>query len=444
MATATSSSLSPSQIASIVGQAQQAQLTAAEWSKLSAADQSQVKQAISALNANYLKMTIPKYALCEANGGSLSASYSSANPTVMTFQIPQSASGWATELVIDASLTVAYTAKTTSPTIAVNAAGVAAAFSSLTLQFGSNTSQIDLRPYFAYVNKRLSGYNRSLYGQTAGNAVSGISALLYTSPTVNAGNNTWIFRIRVPLNALHPLTAEGMLPAMGNTGKGIIRLQPSSEFNGVDPILSAVTTNGTISVTGTVKMKMGYRDGHSLATLQQLAPVVLGPAGIGTVQYVQLEAKQNLVANLYQRQHISTTLPMYRLINLVIDGNQSSSFSTVSNIIGYEVSLDANAGTALYKYDNSENVTMTDYYEVVRDQYGQDMDEGVMIACDALGQNVVNPSNQDGQAFFNMTSNGYTAAHVGVKLGSVGSVSGIAPRIENWALVVNPLGLSVK
>ena len=214
MATATSSSLSPSQIASIVGQAQQAQLTAAEWSKLSPADQSQVKQAISALNANYLKMTIPKYALCEANGGALSASYSSANPTVMTFQIPQSASGWATELVIDASLTVAYTAKTTSPTIAVNAAGVAAAFSSLTLQFGSNTSQIDLRPYFAYVNKRLSGYNRSLYGQTQGNAVSGISALLYTSPTVNAGNNTWIFRIRVPLNALHPLTAEGMLPAM--------------------------------------------------------------------------------------------------------------------------------------------------------------------------------------------------------------------------------------
>ena len=444
MATATSSSLSPSQIASIVGQAQQAQLTAAEWSKLSAADQSQVKQAISALNANYLKMTIPKYALCEANGGALSASYSSTNPTVMTFQIPQSASGWATELVIDADLTVNYTPKTTSPTIAVNAAGVAAAFSSLTLQFGSNTSQIDLRPYFAYVNKRLSGYNRSLYGQTAGNAVSAISALLYTSPTVASGNNTWKFRIRVPLNALHPLTAEGMLPAMGNTGKGIIRLQPSAEFNGVDPILSAVTTNGTVSVTGTVEVKMGYRDGHSLATLQQMAPVVLGPAGIGTVQYVQLEAKQNLVANLYQRQHISTTLPIYRLVNIVVDGNQSSTFSTVANILGYEVSLDANAGTALYKYDNSENVTMTDYYQGVRDHYGQDMDEGVMVAVDATGANVVNPSNQDGAAFLNMTSIGYTAAHVGVKLNSVGGVAGIAPRIENWALVVNPLGLQVK
>lgn len=444
MATAQPTSLTSAQVAAIVSEAQQATLTSAEWTKLSAAEQNQVSVAIQQLNANYLRMTIPKYALCEANGGALSASYNSSAPTVMTFQIPQSASGWATELLIDANLVVNYTAATTSPSIAVNAAGVAAAFSSMTLQFGSNTSQIDLRPYFAYVNKRLSGYNRSLYGQTEGNAVPAISALLYTSPSVAAGNNTWKFRIRVPLNALHPLTAEGMIPAMGNTGKGIIRLQPSAEFVGPDPVLSAVSTNGKVSVTGTVEVKMGYRDGHSLATLQQMAPVVLGPAGIGTVQYVQLEAKQNLVANLYQRQHISTTLPIYRLVNIVVDGNQSSSFSTVSNILGYEISLDANAGTALRKYDNSENVTMTDYYQVLRDHYGQDLDEGVLLAVDALGSNVVNPSNQDGGAILNMTSNGYTAAHVGVKLNSVGSVAGIAPRIENWALVVNPQGLQVK
>ena len=112
--------------------------------------------------------------------------------------------------------------------------------------------------------------------------------------------------------------------------------------------------------------------------------------------------------------------------------------------MGYEVSLDANAGTALYKYDNSENVKMTDYYQYMRDHYGQDQDEGVLVAVDATGANVVNPSNQDGAAILNMTSNGYTAAHVGVKLNSVGGVAGIAPRIENWALVVNPLGLQVK
>ena len=444
MATAPASTLSAAKLQGLLKEAQSAQLTTATFNGLNPVEQSQLRSAIAQTNASYMKMTIPRWALCEVSGGGQSASYNSSSPSVMTFLIPQSAAGWATELVIDADLNVNYTAAASSPTISVNAGAPFNAFTSVTLTFGSNTAQIDLRPYFAKFRRMLSGYNRSVYGQTLGQSIAGITALLYTGTPVASGNNTWKFRLVIPLNAIHKLTAEGIIPAMGNTGKGVIRLNPAPDFVGPDPLDSAINTNGTIATTGTVKMFMGYRDGHSLSTIQQMAPVVLGPAGIGTVQYVQLEAKQNLIANTYQRQHISTTLPMYQLAACLIDGNQSATFSTVSNVIGFEATLDQNGGTAMYKFDNNENVTMTQYYQWVRDNYGQDMDEGMFIVADAAGSNVVNVSNQDGAQFFNMTSNGYTAANVGLKVGSVGGVSGINPRYELWAIVVNPAGLAVK
>ena len=427
----------------IIKEAQQMTLTKAQYNALSASEQAQIAAAVQQLNLQYMRNTTRQYALVPYNGGADTASYSSSNTSVMSFNIPQSASGWAEAIVIDTSLAVDYTPAASSPTIALNAGAPWNIYQQMTISFGSTTLQIDLKPYFQKMRNYMRRYLGQLNGQTSGNQVTSITNKLYSGITTNSGTNNWKVRMIIPLNAVHPLSMEGMLPAMGNTGKAVVRLQPAQNFVGVDPVLSVINTNGTVTATGTTEVKMIFRNGTSMSTTNQLAPVVIGPAGIGTVQYVQLENKNNLVSTQYQMQAISTTLPVYQLVACVIDGNQSSSFSAIDNVVGFELALDQNGQNVIWKYDNSEFTTMDDYYQHIRDFYGQDMDEGTFIVNDAASQYVINPSNQDGSQYLNMTSNGYTAANVGFKLNSVGGVSGINPRYELWAVVVNPAGLVV-
>ena len=442
MATITgTSSGAQANISALLQEAQQMTLSGQQFSALSPAEQQALRTAVQQNNLNYMRLADYQYALVPYNGQADSATYNTSNATVMSFNIPQSAAGWADAIILDTTLNTTYTAASTSPTIAMNAGGPWTMYQQMTLSFGSTTLQLDMKPYFQKIRNYLGRYIGQVNGQTTGNQVTAITDLLYSGVSLSSG--TWKVRQVIPLNAIHRLSMEGMIPAMGNTGKAVLRLQPAQDFVGPDPILSVVSTNGTFTATGTTTVKMRFRNGTSTRTRKQLVPVVIGPAGLGTVQYVQLENKNNLVSTQYQMQAISTTLPVWQLIACVIDGNQSSSFSTVGNVNGLELAIDQNGQNVIWKYDNSENVTMTDYYQHVRDNYGQDMDEGIYVIKDTAGDHVIDPSNQDGTEWLNMTSNGYTAANVGVKVGSVGGVTGINPRMELWGVVINPNGLVV-
>lgn len=351
----------------------------------------------------------------------------------LNFNVPIVPGAYLTRLTIRQTLTVNYTPAADSPEATLTAAGELASFQNVVVQFGNK--QIEVHPYVAKVLADLAGYNRNETNMPVGLSNPDIQSMLYTSPVLNTGNNTWQYDVDIPLTLLHPMSVNGILPISGTGTRVQISLQPTASFVGSDPLQNVIDTNGTVTVTGTVQVVAWYRDWQSMATRTSLSPNL---TGMSTVQVIKPQSISPLTAGTPNYMRLTNPYPFVKIINLVIDGQQSSKFvSSASNIELYEIDKAENTSSAFVKYD-STNGGIQNLYKEYRRRYGRDFDSGVVF-FDSTSQNTANASNQNGRAYLNLTPNGYPAARQGFQVGQVGTVC--TPRVETWGVIINPLGI---
>lgn len=354
----------------------------------------------------------------------------------LNYDAPVIPGGYLTRVVLSVNLSVTSTPGT--GTVALNAGGIWNVLQTVNIKFGE--TQISVHPYFEYVFSLMRGFNRPDSTRVVGNQVANIQSMLYTSPSVAAGTNNWKFDIEIPLTSVHPSSINGALP-LGQTGtKAQIQVIPASSFVGADPLNNVVSTTGnaTVSVTGTVTATAIVRDFKSFATV---APVEPDLSGLATIQTIKPQEINPLTAGSYNFRTLSNPYPLVRYAVVVIDGTSSTSFTTASNLLGYEMDMAENTNSAFFRYDDTTG-GMARYYSQIRRTFGQDMPEGVLV-YDAPTMNQGNPSNMGGNNYLNLTSQGYPAARWGVKVNSVNSGNGITPRAVMFATVINPAGISL-
>jgi hypothetical protein len=356
----------------------------------------------------------------------------------LNFDCPVIPGGYLTRLILSVNLTVTNTPGTGS--IALNAGGIWNVINQINVKFGE--TQISVHPYAEYVFSLMRGYGRfnGGVGQTDGNQNAGIQSILYSAPSVASGAQTWKFDIEVPLNSVHPNSVNGILP-LGQTGtKCQVQVIPPSSFTGPDPLnnVVALTGNATVSVAGNVTCTAIVRDFKSLATVTPVEPSL---DGLATVQTIKPQEINPLTAGSYNFKTLSNPYPLVRYCIIVIDGQSSATFTSPSNIVGYELDQAENTNSAFWRYDQTTG-GMARYYAEVRRRFGQDFDSGVIV-FDAPTMNQGNPSNMGGNNFLNLTSQGYPAARWGVNVSSVSNANGITPRAVMYATVINPAGISL-
>lgn len=354
----------------------------------------------------------------------------------MNFDVPIIPGAYVHKLTIRHNLDVNYTPAGTSPEANLTAAGETAAFSNVEVRFGNK--QAEIHPYIARQLAKMAGSLAAPTGMEFGTQNADIQSQLYTSPTLASGANTWQYDVDIPLNLLHPMSVNGILPISGSGTRVQISLTPTAAFavDGADPLQNCIDTNGTVAVSGTVQVIAWYRDWQSFATRNQLAPSL---AGMSTVQVIKPQSIQPLTSGTMNFKRLTNPYPFVKFVSLVIDGLQSSKFSSASNIQAFEIDKAENTSSVFVKYDNT-NGGMANYYKQIRQRYKQDFDEGV-LCFDASTTNVANPSNLNGRAFLNLTPKGYPAARLGYTVGQVGTGSNGTPRVETWAVIINPMGI---
>lgn len=356
----------------------------------------------------------------------------------LNFDAPVIPGGYLQRIVLSFNLTVTNTPGTGS--IALNAGGIWNVLSTVNVKFGE--TQISIHPYYEYVQSLMRGYGRvnGGLGQTINNQVANIQSMLYSSPSVSSGAQTWKFDIEIPLNSVHPNSVNGLLP-LGQTGtKAQIQLVPPSSFTGPDPLnnVVALTGNATVAVSGNVAVTCIVRDFKSFASVNPVEPNL---SGLATIQQIKPQEINPLTAGSYNFRTLSNPYPLVRYMVILIDGQSSSTFCSATNINGYELDQAENTNSAFFRYDSTTG-GMSRYFAGIRRLYGQDLPEGVLV-FDAPSMNTGNPSNQGGNNFLNLTSQGYPAARWGVNVGAVSSANNITPRAVMYATIINPAGISL-
>lgn len=440
--------------------AQQAQvMTAAQLSSMSPAqqqayfaglapDQAQAAQAdlvsyVRAQNAAYLSQAIRKIAVCPPVAGGVTQPYAVGQS--LLFNFPTAAGAFAKELIITLNLTVT-PATGTSATYALCAAAPWSVIQEVQILY--NGMQGRLRPYLMKVFDQLRGYGRvaPIGSNTAGGNMQSIAAIQTAlnsgTPIVTGSGNVWNLVFRIPLNALHELSAEGMLPVQGSGTKPQINIMCCGTALGPDPLLNVLAATGgsgnAVTITGSVKCEIGYFDGTNYGGPN---PLNLNLNGLPTVQYIIETPLTPLSAGVMQRQRIAALLQHYYVISLLIDGQQSTSFSTVGNLINLELDQDSVGQNRFFGFGQSNNVSVMDYFENIRRTIGQDLDQGVIpwIAAEVFNQE--SADTRMGTQFLNMTAGGWTDVHHAYQVNAVGAVAGINPRVETFLISMNPAGL---
>jgi hypothetical protein len=158
-------------------------------------------------------------------------------------------------------------------------------------------------------------------------------------------------------------------------------------------------------------------------------------AGVSSLQVIKPAEINPLTANTWNFKDINTPLPYLRMVSYIIDGKQSDKFSDPSNLLGLELDRDQSTSNAFYRYDESNGVH--NYFRKVRQTYGQDMQDGVIIPIDALATNIPDASDQTGDGYLNLTSTGFPSSRIGVKVGETSTALGITPRVVSYGLVLS-------
>lgn len=403
------------------------------------------KAAIVAANRAFMRGSLERTAYCPVTGGSgTTAAYSAG--TTLYFDMPVQGGAYAKALLITYNLTVTPASSGTA-SYAVNAAAPWNIFSEIKLDYGP--TQIRTHPYFLKVLDTLKGFGYGAQNRVlAGNNDSGIAAqIVGTTPVVAGSGNTWQGKMLIRLNPIGTDSVPGLLPIMGVGNKPQLKLTCTPAFMGVDPLINPIAgTNGTgtasVGVTGNINVDCVYLDGVSTANN---VPMQLNLQGEPTMQYYWDSALTPFNSGSVQWKQISVLLEHWYAVSLVIDGQQSSTFATVPNILGFALAADTSGQNLFKAWNISNNISVYDYYDrEVRRIHGQDMDPGVILWTDAPSRGINDSDNMNGHQVLNMQPNGgYTATNHRYQMTAVGAVSGITPRVETFLCSMNYAGLQL-
>jgi hypothetical protein len=355
----------------------------------------------------------------------------------LNFDVPIVAGAFLSRLRVKQTLSVDYTEAATSPTATLNACGQEGAHKEISVTFGNK--QITVHPYFvSKVFNRARGRQNLNFGQVLAHESSSVQGQLYSSPTLNAGSNTWTTYYDLPMTLIHPLSVYGLLPISGSGTRVQVQMVPVAQFVGPDPLENVVNTNGTITVTGTITVVAYYRDNVSMSMINNVQPDL---TGLPTAQIIKPQEINPLTGGSMVFKRLSNPYPFVKLASVVIDGNSSATFCSATNITGYEIDKAENSSSAFVRYDQTTG-GMVNYFADVRERYLQDFDDGVIV-WDAPSQNTPDSTLQEGDAYLNLTQNGYPAARLGFQVGDVSTANNITPRVVTYGIILNSQGIKI-
>lgn len=396
------------------------------------------------MNREYMKRTIRHLAIApQASGGAVTQPF--ANGQMLSYLVQSANNAFLEGLRFRLVLTVT-PATGTSATYQLNAGAPLNVIDSIQLLY--NGTQLNIRPFIRNELKLMSGY--AITGEPSGPLGGNLGIDTYidqfetlnTYPITAGAGNTWNLEFRLPLNALHPQDARGLLPIMAPGTDVLINVMCCGAPMGPDPILSPLSTTGgtgaAVTITGTIQCIAEYRDGKTLQ-----GPILQGLdiLDMGTVQYVRDNNLNNLVAGIVMRQKIAQVNHLFYVISVLVDGQQSNKFASTSNIQVMELDMDAVGTNVFWKYGTGTNIDVREFWVDLQQDIGQDLPEGIIPWVRAPIMNTADASNLDGTAFLNTTPSGWTDVHYGIQVGAVGAVSGINPRVETFIVMVNTAGL---
>jgi hypothetical protein len=403
-------------------------------------------------NRNFMQLSLEKTAYCPVTGGNGQFANWTLGQTLY-FDFPTVA-GFAKGLLIKYNLTV-NPATGTNASYAVGPAAPFNIFSELQVLF--NGPQVRTHPFFGcgilpFLNGRMTGWQDRV---VAGfNDATVAANVVGTTPIVIGSNNTWQGQMYLPLTAISDETPAGILPLMGVGNKPQLKLTCTPQFLGLGSLMNPLIPTGAgsgyaVTVTGTVNVDVVFLDG---TTMGDPNPLTLDWQREPTVQMYWDTALTPFNANTLQRQTISTKLEHIYVVSIIIDGGQSSSFSTYSNILGFELGPDQVGQQTFINWNISNNESIMNFFSRwVRDVWRQDMPSpGIIPWVAAPSRGVVNPTNRNGKQALNMYPGGFPATTHTYQVNSVGGMAtptGFAtqdtPRVETFLVSRNNAGLKV-
>lgn len=408
------------------------------------------EQRISA-NRNFMRNSLEETVFCPPTGGSGTTIAYTAGQTLY-FDIP-SVAGYAKALLITYNLSVTPAAGTNA-LYALNKCGAFGIFSKVEIDY--NGSQVTTHPYFACkIMDQLNGFQHGAQNAVlAGNVDSTIDANIVGNTPLNIGvANTWQGKMLLRLNALGADTVPGVLPASGVGNHPQLKLTCTPSFLGMDPLLNPISPAGAgsgwaVTVTGTVNVDMVFLDGTNTISP---APLQLAWQGEPTVQYSWEAALTPFNGgSTNQIKTIQSKLKHWYAVAIIIDGNSSTQFCSLSNITGFMLSPDSAGNQSFMKWNISNNISIYDYFDrAVRRPFGQDLDEGVIPWVAGPGRGVIDASNRNGSQYLNMMQGGFPATSHVYQVGNVSQqtpktgFNAIVPRVEMFLVSENPAGLKV-
>ena len=325
----------------------------------------------------------------------------------------------------------------------MNAAAPYSLIDSIVVNYGGpqhNFRPYILKYYFQMLGALAMTFPRSI---VAGQLDSYMQAYYNSANNLNypvaVGNNTWNFRLFMPMNLIHPQDVRGILPIQNGETTCQVVVNCAGGILGPDPVLNTVvTTSGTggaATVTGTVSCEAVYKDGQTYSGLAALQPNL---SGVQTSQFVRDTPLNNLGAGQMFRNKVSFLHKIPWLWITVIDGNQSNKYAATTNLQVIETSADATGMRPFIRYGLNTNLDVRSYADDIVRLMEQDMDEGLIPLVYGPIFEQADAGLLEGQAYLDMTTqSGWTDFHYGVQLATVGGVAGISPRIEAHLVLLN-------
>lgn len=395
-------------------------------------------------NAQFMALAIRKVAQMVPQGGGVTAQYIAGQAN--TWNFPTAGGAYAKDIIVTCNLTVTTTAGTGAG-YTLNAAGVLAVFNNI--QVVLNGVQHNFRPFWLKTLYQLFGYDHAPMPLTVtgGNSDATIQGQLLSSTPVAVGANTWTFKFRIPLNPFNELNPAGLLPMQSNGTQPQLTITCAPQAMGNDPILNPVRmsagTGGSVTITGTIQCDVEYLDGTNM-----WSPTALGLdlSDYPTAQFITEQQISNVVAATINRGRITTLQQHYLVLDCIVDATTAGSYiQGLTNIQYMALDMDSVGQNSFYKFGSASgtNISIFDFYERMRIQYEQDVDEGIIPWVVAWGNHSNNASNRDGVAVLNMTPGGWPDVNRSYQLGTVGGASGVNPRVETLLISLNQQGLQV-
>ena len=408
----------------------------------------ELAEAVEIRNFDFITMSQRQVAPCIPQGarGNNTLPYRLGGTHNFDVPVLPGATAFRFNIWIEGSLT--YTPAGTGPTIAMTAAGWNALFDRVEVHANGKLHETHLQFLDDADELRgtlKSGPDRVLAGYQ--NTTVQNQLRLVPNPPVSGVNAGFKYMQQWELNMISPHSVAGALPISNDNANIQIRLRAPSAVVGPDPKAHVVTSNGTFDFsTLNIRVSVEYMDGFNFWTPNNLW---LDLTNKPTIVYgVDNDLPDLTAGGQYRRQRISTGLQHYLMIAYVIDGRQSTQFCLWTNLLGVQLTLDESARNTFYHFWDGADIGMDEWFRQRRNRFQQDFPrEGTVDHIVGWAHGTPNPDNRDGKGALNMwpKSEGGFYGYVGhgYKVGAVGGVAGVTPRVELYYAAINPDGLVI-